>query len=474
MKLLLFIALVLAFIMISKLRQRIIRLRSDLAQRDRERLTIYEFLDSLGSSLTEGQDVNATMELIVGFAQEATKADAAALFIRDHGTRNFRARVVKGMFPPLHKVSSDKLFAKRKFVADMVGKAVIEEGDGIIGQSAQTGESYLVTDTRSDTRLPKLEESGLEIRDVIVVPLLVSGEVLGVLALVNKNDENCFDELDKGLVNAIADQAAVTLEMVRLNKVKVEQHRLERELELAHTFQSLLLPARTPDLENVEIAAYYKSAREVGGDYYDFIELEDGLLGVAIGDVSGKGIPGALVMASVRATLRAEARMSLSPQQVLSRVNEQVVMDTKENVFITVTYGILDTRNGHFRFCRAGHEPVICCDKVTGAVSTLTPEGIALGIIGGELFQVTEEKSVELSEQSVVILNTDGVVEAMNELREEYGTKRFYQILSDNSKDHPKEIIMKVIADVEDFTQGIPQHDDITLVAMAWKGAGWL
>jgi phosphoserine phosphatase RsbU/P len=470
LKVFLFIALVLAIIMISKLRQRVIKLRSDMAQRDRERLTIYQFLDSLGSLLTEGQDVDATMELIVGFAQEATKADAAALFIRDHGTKSFRARVVKGMFPPLHKITSDKLFAKRKYVADLVGKTVIEEGDGIIGQSAQTGESYLVTDTCSDTRLPKLEESGLEIRDVVVVPLIVSGEVLGVLALVNKNDENCFDELDKELVNAIADQAAVTLEMVRLNKIQAEQQRLEQELELAHTFQSLLLPREIPDLENVDIAAYYKSAREVGGDYYDFIELEDGLLGVAIGDVSGKGIPGALVMASVRATLRAEARMSLSPYIVLSRVNEQVVMDTKESIFITVTYGILNTKNGHFCFCRAGHEPVICCDKVSGAVSTLTPEGIALGIIGGDLFQVTEEKSVELSEQSVVFLNTDGVVEAMNELSEEYGQKRFYQIISENSQEHPKEIIMKIISDMEDFTQGIPQHDDITLVAMSWKG----
>ena len=451
------------------MRRRVLRLEEQAKAMRREKKTMYNFLDRIGSSITRGRDLESTIEIVVEFAKETVKSDAACLFVRDPETPLFRARVVQGLFPPLHKVGSDKLFAKRKYVAEMVKKAVVQEGDGIIGLVASRGEALLIPDASADPRLRKMKEAGIEVRDLILVPLTVRGEILGVLALVNKLGEERFNEEDKKTVMGIADQAAVTIDMVRLHKLQAEQQRLEHELELARTFQSLLLPHEIPQSEKVSIAEFYRPAREVGGDYYDFIPIDERHMGVVVGDVSGKGIPGALVMASVRATLRAEARISLSPKEVLQRVNVQAVHDTKESVFITMTYGILDTVTGKFRFCRAGHEPVICCNMQDETVKTYTPEGMALGIIEGEMFNVTEEKEIDLSEEQLIVLYTDGVIEAMNSESEEYGEKRFHKVLQGHGGAPLSQLVDRVVKDIEEFTRGLPQHDDITLVMLGWK-----
>lgn len=470
MNVILFLLLVAGVVLIYLLRKKVILLENTLDSLEKERSTIYGFLDRLGSNITSGTDTANTMELIVDFAMEATKADAACLFVRDRDSNTLRARVVRGLFPPLQKTGSEKVFAKRKYLADIVKKITLEVGEGFIGQIAERGEPTLIPNVHADPRLQKIEDSGVEVRDLIAVPLIVRGDNLGVLSLVNKTQDGPFDEMDKCMAVAIADQAAVTLDMVRLYKLKAEQQRLEHELELARTFQSLLLPRSRPVHPRVVFADFYRPAQEVGGDYYDYVEIDEEHVGIAIGDVSGKGIPGALVMASVRATLRAEARFSLSPKKVLRAVNEQVARDTKENVFITVTYGVLNVRTGMFRFCRAGHEPVICCNLAAGQLTTHSPEGIALGLIVGELFDVTEEAEVDLSREKNIFIYTDGVTEAMNGEREEYGEERLHRILWTHAADSPGGIIEKTVRDIEDFTRGLPQHDDITMVAVGWKG----
>lgn len=468
----LFLLLIGAGWMIHTLRGQLGTIEESLRALETEKRIIYDFLDRIGTAVTRGADADQTMELIVTFAQEATKADAAGLFIRDEGSEVFRTRVVRGLFPPLHKTASDKVLAKRKFVADKVMKETFKSGEGILGIVAASGKVLLVTDAKTDGRIPATEFTGVEVNDLLLAPLHVRGETFGVLALVNKKEAGPFNDSDSSLVSAIADQAAVTYDLVKLYKVKAERQRLEQELALAKTFQSILLPRTTPQFENVAIAGFYRSALEVGGDYFDYIPIDDRHLGVAVGDVSGKGIPGALVMAAVRATLRAEARISLSPKEVLSRVNDQVARDTKENVFITMTYGILDVETGRFRFCRAGHEPVICCSMKQGTLRTFLPEGIALGIIEGEMFDITEEKEIDLSREESVILYTDGVVEAMNKNREEYGEKRFHDVLKQNSQSTPEGIIDQVVKNIDSFVSGLAQHDDITLVVMCWKESG--
>ena len=217
-----------------------------------------------------------------------------------------------------------------------------------------------------------------------------------------------------------------------------------------------------------EIAAFSAPALEVGGDYYDFFWVDDDkrYLGVVIADVSGKGIPGALIMSMARSTMRAEARGNLSPRDVLLKANERAYADTKDNVFITMTYGILDTHERRFRFARAGHEPLVTFERDSENARLTSPEGIAMGMVGSDMFALVEEAVVPLGRGDIAVLYTDGVVEAMDIESHEYGQKRFFDFLAANRAQPPQEIIEKTLADIQDFTRGHPQHDDITLVAI--------
>ncbi len=446
------------------------KLRADLWVLQREEKALFDFLNQFGQRMTSGTDTGPAMDLIVSFAQEATTADAAGLFVRDKGGRTLRARVVSGLFPPFHEVTSDRLFSKRKYVAEMVKREVIEVGEGVIGRVAVTGRPLLVADASKDERIPKPDISGLAVKDLLAVPLNVRDENLGVLVLVNKREGPPFNEADESLITAVARQASVTLDLIRLHRDKQERQRLEQELELARTFQALLLPRRTPSYPNIRLAGAYRPALEIGGDYYDFIPIDDRYLGIAVGDVAGKGVPGALIMAAVRAALRAEARLSLSPREVLQRVNTVAREDTKDSVFITMTYGVLDTETGRFRFCRAGHEPVICCPGDGKGIVSYLPEGIALGIVEGETFGITEEQEIDLSSERTAILYTDGIVEAMNARSEEYGEMRFHRQVQQHASGSPEELLEAILGDVGKFVRDRDQHDDITIVVINWTG----
>ena len=220
--------------------------------------------------------------------------------------------------------------------------------------------------------------------------------------------------------------------------------------------------------EFFEIGAFSVPALEVGGDYYDFFFVDDAerYLGIVIADVSGKGIPGALIMSLVRSTIRAEARGNLSPRDVLMKANERTYADTKENVFITITYGILDTVERTLRFVRAGHEPLVKFTAESASAQLISPDGIAMGMVDTDLFQMVEEAVVKLESGDTAHLYTDGVVEAMDAEEEEYGQKRFFDFLASHRALPPQEIIEKCLADIREFTRGHPQHDDITMISI--------
>jgi serine phosphatase RsbU (regulator of sigma subunit) len=443
--------------------------------RDHERATVFRFLNEIGSRITRRLDLDQTLEMVVEFCCGATRAEAGAIFLRDkEDPEVLQARVVQGLFPPLHEVASGKMLSKRKFLSDFVKKERIRVGEGIIGLVARNGESILIPDAAADSRVPRSANELVPLEDLILSPLSVRGKVLGVLVLINKKDEArpeaTFDEQDLSLVTALADQASVTLDIVRLYEELSEKQRLEQELLLAHEFQAALLPTRMPELPEVEIFGMSQPALEVGGDYFDFIEVDEHRLGIVVGDVSGKGIPGALVMATLRATLRAEAPGKTSPREVLRKVNSQIVRDTKESVFVSATYGILDRRTGLFRFARAGHEPLLCCRAENSELSTYEPNGIVLGMVEGELFDLLEEGEVDLKSAGTVVLYTDGVPEAMNTAREEYGVARFQSLLRRHAGQPSEQVARTVLDDIARFTQGNPPHDDITLVVLRWIG----
>lgn len=450
---------------------RVITREKDLTQklekRQREREAVYRFLDVFGGRLTRGDlSIEPALETLTSFIVEQTEAEAAAAFLLNAEKGVLTARVIHGIFPPLME-STGYVLTKRKYLVERVKREKILLGQGIIGEVAESGIAVLIKDAALDPRVPRIESPVVAIRSMMVAPLIAHGKTLGVLAVVNKRGVGAFQQEELDLLVSLADQAATTVEMARLYDELAEKQRMEQELQLAHNIQQMLLPDSCPQPAGFDIAAFSAPALEVGGDYYDFIWIDNAkrYLGVAIADVSGKGIPGALIMAVVRCTMRANATGNMSPRDVLIRVNERVYEDTGENVFVTITYGILDTVDSTFRFARAGHEPLVTVG-LTGDVVLTSPLGMAMGLVESDMFEIIEEETIDLSHGDTAVFYTDGVVEAMDAAENEYGQKRFFDLIAENRNRSPQEIIEITLEDIKTFTKDYPQHDDITMLAI--------
>ena len=430
-----------------------------------ERLAVISFLHKMGESLTSSFDLEKTLSMIGNFILKSIGAESGAVFLRTQDGQALCAKVVLGLFPPLY-ATSDYVFTRRKFLVERIKKDRIKLGEGILGQVALTGESKLIKNAINDPQIPKTAKDFISIESIMVVPLRVKEKILGVIAVVNKNNNQRFTEEDMRLLQALSDQAALTVDIVQLYDEVSEKKRIEQELKIAQEFQKLLLPKEFPKIPGFDIAAYSQPALEVGGDYYDFIWIDENHLGVVIADVSGKGIPGALVMAMVRCVLRAECANATSTIDILKRVNERIFQDIQENVFITMTFAILDIDKRIIRFCRAGHEPIIMMNEEKNDLSISAPDGIALGLADGELLNIMKEQMIKFNDNDIMIFYTDGVIEAMDEKQQEYGQERFFNVLKGNRKESPEQIIKTVLEDIQTFTHKLPQHDDITLVAI--------
>ena len=245
----------------------------------------------------------------------------------------------------------------------------------------------------------------------------------------------------------------------------VERKLLQHELAIAEELQSNLLPRRIPKTAGVDLSAYYRPSEEVGGDYYDFIEIDDDHLGIAVADVSGKGIPGAMVMTEARALLKSEAGRSLSPAETLLRVNRVLVQDIKRGMFVTMSYGVLSIRGRSLTLSSAGHLPLTIWRRASGTCHSVNPLGLALGIDRGPIFEKKlREERVALAPGDRFVGCTDGIVEAMNAAHEELGSERFQALVALHAARSSSEFVTKIIDGVESHQGAAPQHDDITLV----------
>jgi sigma-B regulation protein RsbU (phosphoserine phosphatase) len=445
----------------------LLRVLSREAQKEQE--AVLSLIDKLGEKMTNKFNLTESLQIITEYIVQATKAESGAIFVLETDRQALRAQVVSGPFPPLQPNIDVDLVRPRQII-EKIRAEPIPVGEGIIGQVALQGEPLLVTDAQADPRVPRHASALGDVHSIILCPLRVRGRVLGVFVVVNKLGEAIFDSRDMALLQALADQAAVTLDLVKLYDVLAEQQRLDQELEVAREFQRMLLPDRFPDLPGYELFAVSEAAKIVGGDFFDFFRIDKDHLGLVIADVAGKGIPGALIMAMVRSVLRAESRGGLSPKQVLRQVNLRLLGDTRENVFITVIYAVLNLSDGRLRFVRAGHEPLILIEDREPFITELTPPGIALGLVSEDLFEHNEEVEIQLQPGQTVLFYTDGLVEAVGQGGVEYGRNRLASRLRELRRGGSQPLIEALVEDIHQFTQGIPQSDDITLMALRALG----
>jgi steroid delta-isomerase-like uncharacterized protein len=240
-----------------------------------------------------------------------------------------------------------------------------------------------------------------------------------------------------------------------------ERERIEQELRVARRIQENLLPEATPELDGWQIAAYYGPAREVGGDFYDFLELEDGRLGLVVGDATGKGMPAALMMATTRGMLRAVVQSLESPGEVLARVNEALVADIPSSMFVTCFYGVLDPANGHLCYANAGHN--LPCRQHNGQAEELRARGMPLGLMAGIAY---EEKEASLESGDSTLFYSDGLVEAHNLQREMFGFPRLRKLVAEHDAEEGS-MVDFLMEELYSFVgEDWEQEDDITLLTL--------
>ena len=299
----------------------------------------------------------------------------------------------------------------------------------------------------------------------IAVPLVSQGELVGLLNLGPRLSEQDYSTDDRGLLNTLATQSAPAVRVAQLVRDQQTQaranERIQHELRVAQLIQKTLLPKDLPALPGWQVTAYYQAARQVGGDFYDFIYFDDGRVGLVIGDVTDKGVPAALLMATTRSVLRAIAQRLVAPGEVLERVNEVLYPDIPPKMFVTCLYALLDPDSGQLQFANAGHD-LPYHRHTTGEVTELRATGMPLGLMPGMHY---EEKQVWLAPGEVILFHSDGIVEAHNEHREMFGFPRLMRLVGEH--EDGKTLKEFVLDDLAAFTGADwEQEDDITMVTL--------
>ncbi len=255
-------------------------------------------------------------------------------------------------------------------------------------------------------------------------------------------------------------------EPAHVRRIK-ERVRLQKELEIARRVQLHLLPKENPQLSGFDIAGACLPALEVGGDYYDFVELNDGKLGIAVGDVSGKGVPAAIYMTLTKGILQSHAEEDPSPKHVLSKVNHLMYRTIERSWYVSMFYAVLDSKRRVLKFARAGHNPAIVFSTGTSETRLLQTAGIGLGLEKGDLFTKTlVEGELQLSPGDTLVFYTDGFTEAMNSEQEEFGSERFLEVLHRSNHGSAAQLLQNAFDEVRKFAGDHPQHDDMTMVVL--------
>ncbi len=329
--------------------------------------------------------------------------------------------------------------------------------------------AYLLS-ARGPVEIEKLKMNSAALRGLreagarLVAPLVGQGELIGLLNLGPRRSEQDYTSDDRKFLDDLATQAAPAVrvaQLVRQQQIEIrERERIEQELRVARIIQQTLLPKALPDLPGWRITAYWQPARAIGGDFYDFMLFEDGRLGIFIADVTGKGVPAALVMASVRSTLRATAERLIAPGAVLQRANDLICPDIPENMFVTCLYILLDPASGALRFANAGHNlPSL---RTSADCLELRATGMPLGLLPGMGY---EEKEALLAPGNSLLVYSDGLTEAHNPQGEMFGFPRLRDLLSNR----PTEVdtIAYLNEHLTTFTgPGWEQEDDVTFVVV--------
>ncbi len=401
-----------------------------------ERTLLYEVGKKLSGSLT----LDEVLKDILDSLKQVVDYDAAGVFLVEPD---------RGEIGSIYTVGYDTTDS-----SDMQLKI----GQGLIGNVVKAGEPIIVADVMNDDRYVNARAAT---RSEIVVPMILGNQVIGVVNL-ESDRVGAYDQEHVALLSAFASQAAISVERARMHERLLSSERLEQQLSIAREIQRSFLPPADPVLPGYDLAGRNISSEQVGGDYYDFICIVQHHTGIAIGDVSGKGIPAALIMASFRSSLIAEIRNNYSIGTICRKVNNLMCESLKPGNFVTAVYGVLDSKNHIFTFANCGHDQPIWLHS-DGRVELLREGGLAFGITRDAVY---EERPLFLNSGDIVVFYTDGVTEVFDRNGQQFGTKRLIEILHENRHRPAGEILDEVYRAVKNYASPDHVFDDFTMIVL--------
>jgi serine phosphatase RsbU (regulator of sigma subunit) len=408
-----------------------------LRQRINELTAVY----GVAMMLADSRDLNQVLKRTVKVVAEVMETKAASLRLYDAAKDELLIKAVYNLSPAYLNKGSINL-----------PRAVIDR----IALSAE-GFEY-IADMATDPRVQYPQESIREgIVSMLSAGMRYKGKPVGVLRVYTERQQ-AFSPLQIDLLKAIAAQAAAAIENTRLMNEAVAAAALEKQVQMAADVQQRMIPQTPPNLPGADFASVYVPCFELGGDFYDFIPLDQDNIGLAIADVSGKGVPASLIMASVRAFLRAQVDNVYYLYEVVRRINLMLCRDTKLGEFVTLFYGVLDARNRRFTYCNAGHVPALLLRD--GKVTELFGDNMVLGVSSEEPYQ---QFFVEMKQGDVLLLYTDGLTDAMNFDQERFGRQRLIDALREGGET-ADEIAQRILWDLRKFVGMARRTDDVTMV----------
>jgi phosphoserine phosphatase RsbU/P len=399
-------------------------------------------------TISRSLDLDEVLNLVMDTLDSLIPYDAAGIYL----VKRSQPLLVRQI--PVDETYVFHTQAVRGYDIEDLQELRLKMGEGLIGLVATSGKPFISPDVRNE---PRYINARGRTRSEMVAPIISNNEVIGVFDL--ESDElNAYDKDELEVLGLLASQVAIIIEKVMLHEQMIEKQRLQAQLEVARQVQLELLPGRDPQLEGFDISAYNFATEEVSGDYYDWVRIYDDQIGLVIADVSGKGVPAALLMAFLRASLRAATHIGYSPHISMSKVNYLLWESIERNQFVTAFYGVLDAANRTLAYSNAGHNPPFLMEE-DGTVHFEERGGVPLGMFRDTRYY---EYYATIEPGQMLVLYTDGATEANNGAGEEYGRDRLVEAVRSCRHLSAREIIDFIHREVVNWTEGLGPTDDVT------------
>ncbi len=447
----------------ASLRLKIMLLRRKLADSFHKRAETTRFMSIFARNIRTTEEIEDWMNVTARYVADLVEAQSVCVFMREGDF--LRTVGVFGAFPSLsNRKTAEYILTKPKYLLDVLKKDRYRMGEGFVGEVAMNREDIFLTDPSTDPRIAELNTM-VPIHTLMAVPLENEGNVTGIICAVNsKLDDHPFSAEQFGRFKFIASQVMLAQNIIQVYSNLSEQQRINQELAFARNLQLSLMPKQFPMWGRFVIQAFTRASKEVSGDFYDFVQIDDNRLLIVIGDACGKGIPACMIMSMTRSFIRSNIDYFISLKDMLRDLNENLYRDTVDERYITLGCCLLDKKESTFEYARAGHTPLLVF--LRNHIRTINPDGSALGLLPSDLSDF-DTLCTEITPGTTMLMYTDGINETTNGKDEFYGIPRLTEVYKENcmNGEEPEAILRNILKAVDQYSENVrEQEDDQTMV----------